>query len=184
MRSILKLISAYKKQRYCRSYNIDKSVSIGFKAKCLALKRHQITVSKNSCIHCVMTCSANGSISVGSYCSIRYNTTIESENSVLIGNYVVISNNSHPTSAKERKIMLESGEYGSLWAWDNSVSSPIIIEDHVWIGRNAMILKGVTIGEGSIIASGAIVTKNVKPYSLCYGNPCIIKEGAYLNEKT
>lgn len=191
MKLIIKLISAYKKYIFHRRFNIDKSVNIGFKAKCVAERQHQINIMKNSHIHCAMTCSVNGSISVGSYCSIRYNTVIESESSILIGNYVIISNNviicdnnSHPTSAQKRKVMLESGEYGLLWAWSNSDSSPIIIEDHVWIGRNTIILKGVTVGEGSIVASGTVVTKSIKPYSLCYGNPCIVKEGKYLNEKT
>jgi acetyltransferase-like isoleucine patch superfamily enzyme len=48
-------------------------------------------------------------------------------------------------------------------------SSPITIEDHVWIGFNCGILKGVTIGEGSIIGAGAVVTKDVPPYSLVVG---------------
>ena len=43
---------------------------------------------------------------------------------------------------------------------------PIIIEDDVWIGARAIILKGVTIGKGSIIAAGAIVTKDVPPYTI------------------
>ena len=45
----------------------------------------------------------------------------------------------------------------------------IIIEDDVWIGARAIILKGVKIGEGSIIAAGAVVTKNIPPYSIYYG---------------
>ena len=47
----------------------------------------------------------------------------------------------------------------------------IIIKDDVWIGSNAIILKGVTIGQGSIIAAGAVVTKSFPPYSIIGGNP-------------
>jgi acetyltransferase-like isoleucine patch superfamily enzyme len=47
----------------------------------------------------------------------------------------------------------------------------IIIQDDVWIGTRAMILKGVTIGRGSIIAAGAVVTKDVEPYSIVGGVP-------------
>lgn len=43
---------------------------------------------------------------------------------------------------------------------------PINIEDDVWIGARAIILKGVTIGHGSVIAAGAVVTKNVPPYTI------------------
>lgn len=78
--------------------------------------------------------------------------------------------------------MLESGEYGELWMWNQSASSRITIQDDVWIGRNSFILKGVNIGRGSIIAAGTVVTKNVPPYSLCYGNPCQIKESIYKDE--
>ena len=42
----------------------------------------------------------------------------------------------------------------------------VVIENDVWIGMNAMILKGVHIGEGSVIGAGAIVTKDIPPYSI------------------
>lgn len=47
----------------------------------------------------------------------------------------------------------------------------IVIGDDVWIGYGAIILCGVTVGNGSIIAAGAIVTKDVEPYSIYAGNP-------------
>jgi acetyltransferase-like isoleucine patch superfamily enzyme len=50
--------------------------------------------------------------------------------------------------------------------------SPIIIKDNVWIGYNAVILKGVTIGENSIIGAGSIVSKDVPPNVIAAGNPC------------
>ena len=53
-------------------------------------------------------------------------------------------------------------------------TAPINIGNHVWIGARAMILKGVTIGDGSVIAAGAIVTKNVPPNSLVGGVPARI----------
>ena len=48
---------------------------------------------------------------------------------------------------------------------------PIVIGDHVWIGMRAIILKGVTIGDGAIIGAGAVVTKDVPPGTLVAGNP-------------
>lgn len=47
-------------------------------------------------------------------------------------------------------------------------TDPIVIGDHVWIGIRALILKGVTIGDGAVIAAGAVVTKDVPPNTL-YG---------------
>lgn len=56
-------------------------------------------------------------------------------------------------------------------------SKPIKIGNHVWICANAIILKGVNIGDGAIIAAGAVVTKDVPAYCLVAGNPArVIRE--------
>ena len=51
---------------------------------------------------------------------------------------------------------------------------PVIIEDGVWCGANVTILKGVTIGRGSVVAAGAVVTKSCPPYSIIGGVPARI----------
>jgi len=50
---------------------------------------------------------------------------------------------------------------------------PVVIEDDIWIGTRVTILPGVNIGKGSIIAAGAVVTKNVDPYSIVGGVPAM-----------
>lgn len=61
---------------------------------------------------------------------------------------------------------------------DQGVStSPVIIGDDIWIGANAVVLPGVSIGNHSVVAAGAVVTKDVPPHSLVAGVPAkIIKE--------
>lgn len=55
--------------------------------------------------------------------------------------------------------------------------SPITIEDNVWIAMSAKILKGVTVGKGSVIATSAVVTKDVPPFSIVAGVPAkVIKQ--------
>ena len=49
--------------------------------------------------------------------------------------------------------------------------SPIVVEDDVWIGANAMIAAGVTVGKHSVVAGGSVVTKNILPFSVVAGNP-------------
>ena len=49
--------------------------------------------------------------------------------------------------------------------------APIVIEDHVWVGSNATILQGVTIGRWSVVAAGAVVTKDVLPFTVVGGVP-------------
>ncbi len=50
-------------------------------------------------------------------------------------------------------------------------TKPIVVEDQVWIGANAVVTAGVTIGKHSIIAAGCVVVKDVPPYSIVGGNP-------------
>ena len=50
-------------------------------------------------------------------------------------------------------------------------SKPIIIEDDAWLATRCMVLKGVTIGKGAVVAAGAVVTKDVPPYTMVAGVP-------------
>tara|TARA_B100000768_G_scaffold62890_1_gene60934 strand:+ start:11604 stop:12038 length:435 start_codon:yes stop_codon:yes gene_type:complete len=50
-------------------------------------------------------------------------------------------------------------------------TKPVVLKDNVWIGDSAIVCKGVTIGENSIIGAGAVVTKDVPPNSVFAGNP-------------
>ena len=61
--------------------------------------------------------------------------------------------------------------------WNVVNSKPIIIHSNVWIGMNCIILKGVTIGQGAIVAAGSVITKDVPPWTIVGGNPArAIKE--------
>ena len=60
--------------------------------------------------------------------------------------------------------------------WDQVNSKPIFIKKNAWIGMRSIILKGVTVGEGSIVAAGSVVTKDVPDYTLVAGNPAVIKK--------
>ena len=61
---------------------------------------------------------------------------------------------------------------------------PVIIEDDVWIGANAVILAGITIGKHAVVAAGTVVTCNVPPYSVCAGNPGRIVRQYDFEQKT
>lgn len=55
--------------------------------------------------------------------------------------------------------------------WNVVQSAPIKVCDNAWIGMNAIILKGVTIGEGAVVGAGSVVTKDVAPWTVVGGNP-------------
>lgn len=67
---------------------------------------------------------------------------------------------------------------------ENDVSSkgPIIIEDDVWIGMDAIILSGVKVSKGAVIGAGSVVTKDVPPYAIVAGNPAKIVKYRFNNE--
>jgi acetyltransferase-like isoleucine patch superfamily enzyme len=56
------------------------------------------------------------------------------------------------------------------YTW-KGLDQKVIISDDVWVGYNSVILSGITIGQGSIIAAGSVVTKDVEPFSIYGGNP-------------
>ena len=62
------------------------------------------------------------------------------------------------------RIHYESGE-------KNSITAPVSIGNHVWIGAEAIILKGVTIGDGAVIGAGSVVTRDVESCAIVVGNP-------------
>jgi acetyltransferase-like isoleucine patch superfamily enzyme len=59
------------------------------------------------------------------------------------------------------------------WA---TLTRPILIEDHVWIATNAIILPGVTLGRGAVVGAGAVVSKDVPPWGIVAGNPARLLE--------
>jgi len=61
--------------------------------------------------------------------------------------------------------------------------APVIIEDDVWCGANVTILKGVTIGHGSVVAAGAVVTQSFPPYSIIGGCPARLLKMRFTDEQ-
>jgi acetyltransferase-like isoleucine patch superfamily enzyme len=69
------------------------------------------------------------------------------------------------------EVEILDNDFHSIDNKDSEISKPIIIGSHVWVGDRATILKGVTVGSGSVIACGAIVTRNVPENTLVAGVP-------------
>ncbi len=92
-------------------------------------------------------------------------------NRVLIGPDVKIYAGGHSIIPSER-LKVEDGKMKLI-----SMPKSVKIEDDVWIGGNATIVPGVTIGEEAVVAAGSVVTKDVPPKTLVGGNPAkVIKE--------
>ena len=66
---------------------------------------------------------------------------------------------------------------------DKTLDEDIVVEDDVWIGSRAIILKGVTIHEGAIVGAGSVVTKDVPAYSIVGGNPAKVIKQRFTDEQ-
>lgn len=125
-----------------------------------------------------------GDISIGEWCYIGEGARLWSSGSLYIGDRVLISHNvnifdslTHPLAAQQRhaqfKAIVQSGHPSSI----DLGEQPVRIGDDAWIGANACVLRGVSIGKGAIVGAGAVVTRDVLPYTIVAGNPArIIRE--------
>ncbi len=105
-----------------------------------------------------------GLLSVGTRAVIGPNTRIMAATEVRIGARCMISwNCSIFDSIGHRLWLAETGE--------SEIEAPITIGDDVWIGPYSIIMKGVTIGNNSVVGAGSVVRQQVPPNSLVYGNP-------------
>ena len=87
---------------------------------------------------------------------------------VFIGPNVTLATPMHPLLPEERNVRQRSdGSYYNL-----EYAKPIRIGDNCWLAANVVVCGGVTIGEGSVIGAGSVVTRDIPPHSLAVGNPC------------
>ena len=130
----------------------------------------------------LLTFKHGGKITIGKFCYIGENTKIWSASKITIGDRVLIShnvnihdNNAHPLDSYERheqfKLISSSGHPSKFYFLNEK---PIVIGNDVWIGFNSTILKGITIGNSSIVAANSVVINNVPPNVTIAGNPAKI----------
>ncbi len=130
---------------------------------------------------------AKSQIEIGNNFYIGRNSQIECN--AIIGDNVIIANNvafvgkyDHNYQQIGVPIRLSSSVRDNDYIWKET-DQKIIIEDDVWIGYGAIIMSGVTIKEGTIIAAGSIVTKDTESYSIYGGCPAKKITQRFTNEK-
>lgn len=115
----------------------------------------------------ILYATQNATITIGDNVGMS-STVLWAHESITIGNHVKIGGNCilMDTDAHNMDYVIRRGQYT-----DWGISSPIVIEDDVFIGANCIVLKGVTVGARSIIAAGSVVTKSIPADCLAGGNP-------------
>ena len=119
--------------------------------------RNRVEIGDNS--YCSPGAILFNGTRIGKYCSIGYN--------------VQIGCPEHPvTFLSTSPRIYRDTKASEFIAWpSDDCGSPVTIDNDVWIGSNAIILQGVTIGNGAIVAAGAVVTEDVKPFTIVGGVP-------------
>ncbi len=154
----------------------------------------RVRIGQDSLLGCTIILEREkGNVVIGSNTYIGASTIICAEN-VTIGSdtliawgVTIVDHDSHSTDWKNRREDVRQWHAGYLQGdltkaanlknWDVVQKKPVIIGDKVWIGFNVIILKGVTIGEGAVVAAGSVVTKNIAAWTVVGGNPAkVIKE--------
>ena len=141
----------------------DSVITIGNNCQFRSKMTSNLIGIRNCCI--ISTLQRNAVIKIADNCGFS-GTIISATKSILIGKNVRCGANT---------TIIDSD-----WHLDDKRSSPpksIIIKDNVWLGYNVVVMKGVTIGENSVIGANSIITKDIPANVVAAGNPCkVIRE--------
>jgi len=161
---------------HCHKIITGKTIIIGDQVEINALSVSGIRMGNNVSIHrnTIIECTGvirhlGEGLEIGDNVGIAQNCFIQVRGRVVIGNNVIFGPG----------VSVFSEEHGYADAGIPIVNQPetrkgVTIENNVWVGARTIILDGVTIGEGSIVAAGSVVRKTVPPYSIVAGVPARI----------
>ena len=111
-----------------------------------------------------------GLLEIGDHSFINYGCSIAATELVRLGPYCLIGTH----------VIIMDNDYHHLepeHRQERPSSSPVILEENVWLGARVIVLKGVRIGAGSVVAAGSVVVKDIPPRSLAAGTPArVIRE--------
>lgn len=120
-----------------------------------------IQVGKGSATHMGLRLYTHGHIAIGDHCVIDRDCVLDGRGDISIGNNVNIS----------PEVMILTAYHDPDAEDFAGVEKPVVIEDYAWIATRALVLPGVKVGYGAVVAAGAVVTKDVPPRAIVGGNP-------------
>lgn len=129
--------------------------------RCFLLRLFGAKVGKNVRVYGGMRTWEPWKLTIGDNCWIDNDVYLYAVDRLSIGSNVVISEGAYICTASH-DVKSETFELET---------KPIVINDQSWIASRAIVLPGVTIGEGAVVAAGAVVTKDVEPWTIVGGNP-------------
>lgn len=182
IKHIVKEFLAWRRERAIRKNAVvGKDVRFYMRSACINTGDiANVCIGDHVCMFGSIAALYGGKVSIGNHCYIGGGTTIQASDSIEIGDHVIIAggvrlldNNIHPVDPRQRLRMTGCADYlkDDLWTWKHAKHAPVIIRENVWIGQEAVIMKGVTVGRGAVVGMRAVVTHDVPEYTVVAGNP-------------
>jgi len=171
--------------KHCYKIEMGRTITIGDNVEINALSIHGIRMGNNISIHrnTIIECTGvirelGEGLTIGDNVGIAQNCFIQVRGAVTIGSNVMFGPN---VSIFSENHGFERTDIPMIE--QDTTRKEVIIEDNVWLGTKSVILAGVVIGQGSIIAAGAIVNSSVPPYSIVAGVPAKVIKSRLTNQK-
>ncbi len=187
MRDVVSAILQFRARRSlrkCAMVRIHPTAKVNFRGLRVYLGT-RLEIGEGSIVEGSVVAEREGAcISIGKNTFIG-GSLIASATKIEIGDDVLISwgcnivdHNSHPIGWQQRKNDVRDWYMGSAHKdWSRVLMKPVKIGDKAWLGLRVIILKGVEVGEGAVVAAGSVVSKDVPPWTIAAGNPAkVIRE--------
>jgi acetyltransferase-like isoleucine patch superfamily enzyme len=173
-----KLIDGLAQRAAMRGTSVDVAASVRISWRGVKLRpQSRLRVGEDTILECTISSDREGAAFLIGERTFVGNSLLIAAERIQIGNDVLISwgctivdHDSHHLQWAQRRHDVDNHRVGRK-NWDGIAIRPVVIDDKAWIGMNVIILKGVHIGEGAVVAAGSVVTRDVTPFTLVAGNP-------------
>ncbi|MEQ8433432.1 MAG: acyltransferase [Oceanicaulis sp.] len=172
--------------RFAAASVLGDGIRLGLDARIVNLNEPgAIKLSGPAAIRGVLRADSGGRIEIGEFCYIGDGVVISAHQSVSVGRCTLLAhgvqifdNNSHPTQTFQREVQFRRmlGDK-SVYVPMKIGAAPVAIGANCWIGMNSLIMRGVSIGDGTIVAAASVVTSDLPAGVVAAGNPArVVRE--------
>jgi len=162
--------------RFSSAVKIGRGSSIAWR-RIRNVRGNSLSVGENSIIHADISFEeAGGEVRIGNRSFIGrshlvcYRSLLIGDDVIMSWGITVVDHDSHAINWEARRNDVVDWAKGRK-NWGEVAHAPVVVRDKAWIGFNASILKGVTVGEGAVIGACSVVTRDIPPYAVAVGNP-------------
>jgi len=131
------------------------------RVRVFVLRRMGARIGKGTVLYGGFEIRSPRRLSLGANCCIGHRATLDARGGLTIGKNVNLSS----------EVMIWTAQHDYRDPHFKAEFRPVVLGDYAWLGPRCILLPGVTLGEGAVVAAGAVVTKDVEPYTLVGGVP-------------